>query len=594
MDPNDTTWMSHHGSVSGAGMSFGTAYASGSAFGQPSQGFGAKFTQWSEEKVATLQARLAKKLGPEYITQRPGPAGGPKLSYVEGWKVINLANQVFSFNGWSSSIVSLTTDFLDCNDQGRVSVNVTAIVRITLQDGCFHEDVGCGQCENVRGKGAALDKAKKEAVTDATKRALKTFGNLLGNCLYDKDYTKEIVKMKVPPAKFNVSDLERRPEFTEQGAGPSRPISAIPPNIPQPTRSITPNPGPIQKATIAPGTPLRVVEDTFGEMSDAEFLDFEGDSFLEQVDISTMAVETSNTINTTLPRHSTPHSTVQPPKVDVPVYQHRHRPDLPLPGIPAVAQPGTKFTKDSTFTRSRTLPETSSNTSTSGIIHAPPMNMQINGEPMTSSGGSSVTVPEPKVKPVGGFVYPQHNGTVPTSGASARLKAITSAMSTDSRPSPIHKPTSFPHTRTGNSSPRIPSGGVEAIAGKATSVFRSTAVHLGLDELSSHSTDLNTGFSSARGVKRGLSNGPDGESLHVSPSKVSRGGEMSGEGRGVGRTNEDGREGGVGGMNGDGRIGGGGGMSGKGGVGFGQRNGMRQALGELHDQGGEWKRSRAN
>ena len=94
-----------------------------------------------------------------------------------------------------------------------MSVNVTAIVRITLQDGCWHEDVGCGQGENIKGKGAALDKvrldvprtvlsdlqAKKEAVTDATKRALKTFGNVLGNCLYDREYTKEVVKMRVPP-----------------------------------------------------------------------------------------------------------------------------------------------------------------------------------------------------------------------------------------------------------------------------------------------------------------------------------------------------------------------------------------------------------
>lgn len=41
--------------------------------------------------------------------------------------------------------------------------------------------------------------AKKEAVTDATKRALKTFGNVLGNCLYDKQYTAEVAKMRVPP-----------------------------------------------------------------------------------------------------------------------------------------------------------------------------------------------------------------------------------------------------------------------------------------------------------------------------------------------------------------------------------------------------------
>jgi DNA repair and recombination protein RAD52 len=36
-------------------------------------------------------------------------------------------------------------------------------------------------------------------VTDAVKRALRNFGNLLGNCLYDKQYAQEVVKIKVPP-----------------------------------------------------------------------------------------------------------------------------------------------------------------------------------------------------------------------------------------------------------------------------------------------------------------------------------------------------------------------------------------------------------
>jgi recombination DNA repair RAD52 pathway protein len=40
---------------------------------------------------------------------------------------------------------------------------------------------------------------KKEAVTDGLKRTLRTFGNVLGNCLYDKAYTAEITKIKVLP-----------------------------------------------------------------------------------------------------------------------------------------------------------------------------------------------------------------------------------------------------------------------------------------------------------------------------------------------------------------------------------------------------------
>lgn len=41
--------------------------------------------------------------------------------------------------------------------------------------------------------------AQKEAVTDGIKRALKHFGNVLGNCLYDREFTKEIAKVRVGP-----------------------------------------------------------------------------------------------------------------------------------------------------------------------------------------------------------------------------------------------------------------------------------------------------------------------------------------------------------------------------------------------------------
>ncbi|GJE94785.1 Rad52/22 family double-strand break repair protein-domain-containing protein [Phanerochaete sordida] len=190
------------------------------------------FQDISEEtavRIATLQAKLNKKLGPEFVSQRPGPGGGPKLTYVEGWKALNLANDVFGYNGWSSNVVSLQTDYIDHNEQTqRFNVGVTAIVRVTLRDGVYHEDIGYGMLENSKSKGAALDKCKKEAVTDGMKRALRNFGNLLGNCLYDKSYTQEVVKMKVVPPKFDPSELHRRPECdpNRNNAGPSKPPPA--------------------------------------------------------------------------------------------------------------------------------------------------------------------------------------------------------------------------------------------------------------------------------------------------------------------------------------------------------------------------------
>jgi len=41
-------------------------------------------------------------------------------------------------------------------------------------------------------------RCKKEAVTDALKRTLCNFSNLLGNCLYDKEYAKVCLRLFNP------------------------------------------------------------------------------------------------------------------------------------------------------------------------------------------------------------------------------------------------------------------------------------------------------------------------------------------------------------------------------------------------------------
>lgn len=41
------------------------------------------------------------------------------------------------------------------------------------QDGSYHEDVGYGVSEGLKSKALSLEKARKEAVTDGLKRALK-------------------------------------------------------------------------------------------------------------------------------------------------------------------------------------------------------------------------------------------------------------------------------------------------------------------------------------------------------------------------------------------------------------------------------------
>nr|CAA51021.1 rad22 [Schizosaccharomyces pombe] len=167
-------------------------------------------TAYSHEEFNFLQSSLSRKLGPEYVSRRSGP-GGFSVSYIESWKAIELANEIFGFNGWSSSIRSINVEFMDENkENGRISLGLSVIVRVTIKDGAYHEDIGYGSIDNCRGKASAFEKCKKEGTTDALKRALRNFGNSLGNCMYDKYYLREVGKMKPPTYHFDSGDLFRK------------------------------------------------------------------------------------------------------------------------------------------------------------------------------------------------------------------------------------------------------------------------------------------------------------------------------------------------------------------------------------------------
>ncbi|ONH68876.1 DNA repair and recombination protein RAD52 [Cyberlindnera fabianii] len=166
-----------------------------------------KTEQYQPDEVNSIQSKLDKQLGPEFVSTRPG-AGGVSVSYIEGWKAINLANQVFGFNGWFSEVKTINVDYLD-DRNGKYSVGLSIVVRVTLKDGTYHEDIGYGSLDNGRTKAMAFEKAKKEAMTDGLKRALRCFGNAMGNCLYDKEYLSKISGVKCAPADFDEANLMR-------------------------------------------------------------------------------------------------------------------------------------------------------------------------------------------------------------------------------------------------------------------------------------------------------------------------------------------------------------------------------------------------
>lgn len=103
-----------------------------------------RISEYTAQQIAVLQSKLDRQLGPEYISSRPG-AGGSKVHYITAEKVINLANEVFGFNGWSSAIQDIHVDFIDPpnyepeNPNPRITLGLSATVRITLRDGTYHE-----------------------------------------------------------------------------------------------------------------------------------------------------------------------------------------------------------------------------------------------------------------------------------------------------------------------------------------------------------------------------------------------------------------------------------------------------------------------
>ncbi|PQE27577.1 Recombination rad52 protein [Rutstroemia sp. NJR-2017a BBW] len=217
-----------------------------------------RISEYTAQEIATLQSRLEKQLGPEYISSRSGPSGA-KVHYITAEKCIQLANEVFGFNGWSSQIIETQVDFVDeIATTLRVSLGLSVIVRVTLRDGTFHEDVGYGHIENCKGKAAAFEKAKKEGTTDALKRALRNFGNVLGNCIYDKDYLSKVTKIKAPPVKWDVDNLHRH-STVAQPVVPKQAVEA--PKVEEKNQAMAP-----------PSlVPEESMDDEFGDFDEADF-----------------------------------------------------------------------------------------------------------------------------------------------------------------------------------------------------------------------------------------------------------------------------------------------------------------------------------
>lgn len=127
--------------------------------------------------------KLRSRLNPRHVKTRE--ADGVSLSYLEGWHVVAEANRIFGFDGWDRETISSDCVWTKQVD-GRYCAAYVARIRIRVRAGeavIVREGSGAGESK-ASSPGQAHEFAAKAAETDATKRALMTFGNAFGLSLY--------------------------------------------------------------------------------------------------------------------------------------------------------------------------------------------------------------------------------------------------------------------------------------------------------------------------------------------------------------------------------------------------------------------------
>jgi hypothetical protein len=136
----------------------------------------------TDAQVRQLRAKLEGK----HVKTRK--ANGADLHYVEGWHVIAEANRIFGYDAWDRR--TLSSRCVWSGESGAYhSAAYTAKVRVSVRAGditIVREGSGTGEGK-APAPGQAHELALKGAETDATKRALATFGNPFGLALYDRE-----------------------------------------------------------------------------------------------------------------------------------------------------------------------------------------------------------------------------------------------------------------------------------------------------------------------------------------------------------------------------------------------------------------------
>lgn len=208
---------------------------------------------------------------------RTREVNGRELSYIEGWYAIAEANRIFGFDAWNRETID-SKCVLARENRGTYLAVYIAKVRITVvAEGAIVVRDGHGTGEG-RGQspGEVHDIALKAAETDATKRALATFGKPFGLALYRNGKATSTAKQlalrnteaaPIQAARLAPDDTTPIPRPSRYHGRPQDPVTRDRSMLRQPPvhasggASIIPDSSPpsrIDKSVLTIGTPKRL------------------------------------------------------------------------------------------------------------------------------------------------------------------------------------------------------------------------------------------------------------------------------------------------------------------------------------------------
>ena len=179
---------------------------------------------WSGLPPSVIK-ELETPLDPALVSQRKGRAGRT-YSYIEGHTVIDQANKVFGIGGWGYELVGdVTLREIEQVDPKTGEISriraYSAPVRVTVPGAPSRTDIGFHAVAEETAEGH--DTACKGSVTDGLKRALRSFGDQFGNCLYgDQAATGQPAKQEsaadslAPSLRATLIDLGAMQGFDEK------------------------------------------------------------------------------------------------------------------------------------------------------------------------------------------------------------------------------------------------------------------------------------------------------------------------------------------------------------------------------------------